>query len=74
MLCFISGIEYTGYTRHKRIVELAFEEAIAMCVDEGNSLFRGNGNVIVADTDEGAVFSVSAVDGGVALTATGVVS
>jgi hypothetical protein len=73
MLDTISSVEYTRNTRDECIVELSFEEAIAVCVDKRNTEFRGDGDVVVADANYGGVFCVCGVNGGVFLSFAGVV-
>jgi hypothetical protein len=73
MLSAISGIENARDTRDKCIVECIFEETVSVSVDQRNTLLRSNGNVVVADTDYGAVFLVCGVDSGVSFAFAGVV-
>ena len=70
----VPGIEDTRYTGHESFVEVVFEKAVAMRIHSLDASFVCNGDMVVANSDEWSILSVSSVDGGKLLPLASVVS
>lgn len=69
----VPRVEEAALDGDEGVVVLRFQEAVAVPVDDGDGVGRGDGNVVRLDAHEGAVFLVGAVDGEVAAAESGLV-
>lgn len=67
MLRAISRVEQAATNRHEGVIIVAFQEPVAVAVDDRDGVRVGDGHVIRLDAYELPKFFMGFVDGGVAL-------